>query len=321
MAPSSAKKHLIFLAPRAADPVVTALVARLSQPPPASHSSGGAWDAVTTTIVATRAPVALCCRPGAMHTSSLAGVPIEEVSGVYVGALPPRVPGLAPTAPVPPEKRLLVQQAADGRRDALCALLAYLAATGRPVLNPPVGGTLLQNKLEHLQQAAVCGLSVLPTVAGDEAAAEALLNAGPAIDKPIRAWTPTLPAQGPLPAGLMRQRRVFGTPVRVLLLDGAVLDAVRIEGTRTVDHRADPAFSAGQARYVPVEVPANILAPLRALLKALHLRFAGVDFLLDDDRWWFLEANAAPIWVEQAERTHRDVAGALVSALLGPPAL
>ena len=34
-------------------------------------------------------------------------------------------------------------------------------------------------------------------------------------------------------------------------------------------------------------------------------------------RWVFLELNAAPVWVEQADRAGVDVANALLDALLG----
>lgn len=312
MTNSARRKHLIFLSPRAADPVVQTLAARLNNGPPA----GGDWGPVTTTIVPTRAPLSLCCRPEAMGTSTLAGVPIDEVTGVYVGALPPRVPGLKPGAPDEADTRLRDQQRADGDRDALCALLAHVDAAGRTVLNTPVGGTLLQNKLEHLALAAGAGLVVPPTVYGDEQAAKALADAGPAVDKPARAWTATEVADGALRRGLMRQRRVDGSPVRVLVLDGAVLGAARVEGTSAVDHRRDPAFVSGEARYEPVTLPDDVLTPLRSLLGRVGYRFAGVDFLVGDDGWCFLEANAAPIWVEQAERTGVDVAGALLATLL-----
>ncbi len=310
----TARKHLLFLSPRAADPVVRTLVERLVQGPPAGRPEATAWGEVTTTIAATRGPIALCCQPHAMDRSTLAGVALDDVTGVYVGALPPRVPGLMPAPRAAHGQRLIAQQAADGARDMICAMLAHLARAGRSVLNPPRGGTLLQNKLEHLDRAAALGLQVPPTVVGDDKVAAEL--AGPAVDKPVRAWTPTVEAVGPLRAGLMRQRHIAGVPTRVLLLDGVVLTAAHIEGTTAIDHRTDPVFSRGDASWRATGLPADVEERLRALLLDIGLRFAGVDFIVNGDGWWFLEANASPVWVEQAERTGADVAGALLATLL-----
>jgi len=69
-------------------------------------------------------------------------------------------------------------------------------------------------------------------------------------------------------------------------------------------------------RFEPIEVPAEVAAPLVALHRDLGLAYGGADFILTpDDRWVFLETNPSGEW-DWIHHSGHDIAGALADALL-----
>jgi hypothetical protein len=199
------------------------------------------------------------------------------------------------------------------------------------------------HKPSQLAAAEAAGLSVPPTlISSAPAEARAFLEElgdGPVVQKPLRptetTWRPThllteadrarLDDLRLAPAIL--QAYVPGTDVRVTVA-GRHLFATAIDARRTSSpHDFRPVF--GQADVSPCELPAEVVAGVRALVGALGLRYAAIDFRRSDDgRHWFLEANPAGQWLFLEERTGqpitRGVAEALVEAAAeardGPPA-
>lgn len=195
------------------------------------------------------------------------------------------------------------------------------------------------HKPVQLAAAGAAGLSVPATlISSAPADARAFLEEQgdrPVIQKPLRpteaSWRPTRLLTGAdrlrlddlrlAPAIL--QAYVPGVDVRVTAA-GRRLFATAIDARRTSspeDFR--PAYA--QAAVEACELPPDVAAGVEALLEALGLRYAAIDFRrTDDGQYFFLEANPAGQWLFLEERTGqpitRAVAEALVEAAFTAPA-
>jgi len=118
-------------------------------------------------------------------------------------------------------------------------------------------------------------------------------------------------AQGPVTF----QERIVGDNVRVTVVDDAIVSAVRIP-SQTLDFRADDAYRRGATVYEAVDVPDEVAAGCRAMLRDVGLVISGIDFLVRDGTWFFLEANPAPIWLDVEQKTGASISGAIASFLL-----
>lgn len=104
--------------------------------------------------------------------------------------------------------------------------------------------------------------------------------------------------------------------VRLTVVDDQFF-AARIDAhslAARVDWRAD----YHSLDYTPVETPDIIRTRVSALLRALGLRFAAMDFVIDPDgAWWFLEANPNGQWAWIETETAMPIAAAIADALDG----
>lgn len=260
------------------------------------------------------------------------GVNLEEVTGAFVRAVPPRHPSFAfDDGPFSPEDARTAESEGGSLRDAVCAALERLWALGRPVLNPPVAGVYEQQKPWQLSIARRAGLAVPATVVTnvpDEARRfiAALADDGrECIAKPVRGpgfarlvepgdERVERVARGPV----VLQERVLGRNVRALLLDDALLGAAHITGIETVDYREDARYRAGEAGYETVSLDDETVRQCVSVQRGAGASFSGVDLIVPDDGPpVFLELNAAPAWLEMEERLGLAVTASLAARLEG----
>lgn len=270
-------------------------------------------------------------------SGALGHIPLDEIRGVYIKALPPRHPHFsrAHVSAFSLDEVRVAEAEGGALRDTLCAVLVELSARGVPVVNVPPRGVAEQQKPYQLAMARRAGLAVPRTLLScDPAEASTFVGSleeedARCIAKPVRGggFATLLATEDARMTSLVRapvilQRYVAGEELRAYLLDGELLGAARLTGTRTADHRADPSYRRGEAQYTRVPLPEDVAAALVSLLGALELRFAAVDLRVEAGTGvhWFLEANAAPAFVEFEARTGIPIANPLAS-VLGSPAL
>jgi len=198
-------------------------------------------------------------------------------------------------------------------------------------MNEPWADERASHKPAQLAAAEAAGLAVPPTLVScvpDDARAF-LLEMGdrPVIQKPLRpteaSWRPT---RFVTPADLDRlddlrlapailQAYVPGTDVRVTAVAGRLF-ATAIDARETgspQDFRPVYAQSRVSACRLPAEVERGVLA----LLAALGLSYAAIDFRrTDDGRYLFLESNPAGQWLFLEDRTGQPITRAVAEALV-----
>jgi glutathione synthase/RimK-type ligase-like ATP-grasp enzyme len=198
-------------------------------------------------------------------------------------------------------------------------------------MNEPWRDERAGHKPVQLAAAEEAGLLVPPTliscVPDDARAFLDELGDRPVIQKPLRPtegrWRPTrllTPADRErlddlrlAPAIL--QGYVAGTDIRVTAA-GDRLIATAIDASRT-DSPRDFRTAWSQAQVEPCELPAEVAAGVRALMTALGLRYAALDFRRDaDGRHFFLESNPAGQWLFLEDRTGQPITRAVAEALV-----
>jgi glutathione synthase/RimK-type ligase-like ATP-grasp enzyme len=182
-----------------------------------------------------------------------------------------------------------------------------------PYLNHPADMAVAGFKPYQLVLAGRCGLPVPETVIATVlAAATTFANRrdGAVVVKSMSRLVAGLVSEddrsGWQRAVHLTQQRITATGyVRLTVVDGSMFAA--LIKSPYLDWRRD----AQQCSYHPIETPVEISGPVRRLLAGLRLRFAVLDFAVDDDgRWWFLEftetptgngcgSNRAPIFLSQ----------------------
>ncbi len=269
------------------------------------------------------------------ETTVLGDVPLAGLTAAFVRAVPPRHPAFS----VPPSSEagythdeVRVAEAEGGAlRDAVCAALELMWSRGFCVLNPPVAGVYEQQKPLQLSVARRAGFRIPRTLVTNDPAAgarfvdEIYAAGGECVAKPVRggAYASLVRPGDERTSSLRRapvilQERAPGSDVRVLLLDNEVVAAVRLEGTKAVDFRADPAYQRGDARYATIDIDVETRRSLLSVQTGLGIPFAGADLRYDEEsgRYTFLEMNAAPAFLELEEKSGVDVTGVLVERLL-----
>ena len=198
-------------------------------------------------------------------------------------------------------------------------------------MNDPWADERASHKPAQLAAAEAAGLAVPPTLISSvpEEARGFLDEMGgrPVIQKPLRPietnWRPTrfvTPADRDrlddlrlAPAIL--QAYVPGTDIRVTAAGGRLF-ATAIDARQTgspQDFR--PVYE--QARVTACQLPAEVETGVRALLEALGLRYAALDFRrTDEGEHLFLESNPAGQWLFLEDRTGQPITQAVASALV-----
>ena len=249
------------------------------------------------------------------------GRSLARVGALIIRTAPPRAPGRRLDGPLDQEAWRTLQRACDVERDVLPGLSVALFEQGARVANPARGGAFVENKPEQLLVARRVGLRTPATrITRDRARAEDFMArcGGRLVVKPVRggayARRITRPERlhevvqsGPH----ILQEEIEGAHLRVVALDGAVLSAVAIEATGTLDFRRAPAFLDGSYRLTPHPLDPSLVGKLAALQRALTLPFCGIDLVAGPAGVVFLEANGAPAYLEQERKTGHAITAAL----------
>jgi glutathione synthase/RimK-type ligase-like ATP-grasp enzyme len=285
--------------------------------------------------VDSRSQVAFSFRPDRPSDSIINGVFAGDVISVHVRALPPRQQALMappPHQPLSGEEWIWGMRAGQGLRDPLCAFFSHWEEIGRKVLNPPWGGDMVENKAIQLHKAHAIGLDIPKTqITADTNMlrlwhSDLSKNGGKLIYKPVRGGdfarilNPPGDPSWKLSMPFIVQEQIVGENIRVILLEGRLLSAYRIDGLSAVDHRADPKYQKGDFDYVPVVIPEALLQQLVAFQQSVHLPFCGVDLIRSlapkhKGQWFFLEANGAPSYLESEDALGSRITQALAGAL------
>jgi hypothetical protein len=115
-------------------------------------------------------------------------------------------------------------------------------------------------------------------------------------------------------AHLTQQLITAAWHARLTVVDDAVF-AARIDSPH-LDWRTN----LDRCAYAVVDVPPDEVTNVRELMHRLRLRFAAIDFVVDDhDRWWFLEANPNGQWLWIEHATGLPIAAAVARALCTAP--
>jgi hypothetical protein len=110
------------------------------------------------------------------------------------------------------------------------------------------------------------------------------------------------------------QRLLPGEDVRVYVLDGEVIAAIRIV-SRALD------FRGNEERCLSIELPAAVRRQCVRAAEVIGLRFTGMDLKRDaSGSLRFLELNSSPMFLGFDARAGTDIAGCLASRLVSAPA-
>lgn len=196
-------------------------------------------------------------------------------------------------------------------------LLERLAARGR-VVNPPRTWDLHGLKPFECRAYARADLPAPRTRAATRVEDLAALGAsdGGWITKGLvggygytEAFDPEQPA--PVEGARLVQQRVSGENVRAYVAGGRVVGAGRLVSSDEHDSRR------GTRRVRRVDLPAPAERTALSAVALWGMEFAAVDLMLDDEgRWWLLECNSAPFFVEFERLTGVPVSGALADLLV-----
>lgn len=106
------------------------------------------------------------------------------------------------------------------------------------------------------------------------------------------------------------QEYIEGVDIRVYVV-GEKIFAGKIEA-QTIDFRED-----SDAQITPVELPQNIQADCLKTIKALKLRYSGVDIrLTPEGEYVFIEANPAPMFIHFERVTGYPISDTLMQELI-----
>ncbi|GLW08066.1 hypothetical protein Misp01_31960 [Microtetraspora sp. NBRC 13810] len=205
------------------------------------------------------------------------------------------------------------------------ALSAWLDHVPGTVVNRPGAGSDNGSKPLHEMNLHSLGFDVPESVtSSDRDRLRAFAAAGPTIVKAlsgVRAdsrlvgpadFDDFVPAQGPVHL----QRYVRGSDIRAHVCGPDVYAEEIVSAA--VDYRTAP---AGQARYEPCDLPAELADRLVDRTRRLGLAFAGWDLKVDADRrHWCLEVNPMPGYDWYDRRLDGAVSAALLGLLTGEAA-
>jgi hypothetical protein len=262
----------------------------------------------------------------ATRGASFAGVDGDRLDAEAIAAVWWRRP-----RPYVVDEGLSLNFAAYATAQVHAALSGIWGSLGAGWMNDPWLNERAGHKPAQLAAAEAAGLQVPPTLIScvpSDARAFMLEQGGrPVIQKPLRPdqanWRPTrFVTEGDLDrlddlrlAPAILQAYVPGTDIRVTAA-GDQLFATAIDARDTSspqDFR--PAYA--QARVSACELPAEVAAGVRALLQALGLRYAAIDFRrTDQGQHLFLEANPEGQWLFLEDRTGQSITRAVAEALV-----
>jgi hypothetical protein len=227
--------------------------------------------------------------PAPMSPVALDGITDEELAGVLA-----------------PERRAGLQHLVD--------------AVSFPVANRTSCGRSNAAKPTHMRRLAAAGFTVPEWIVTNDVdranlfvsswPSGAVVKAASGLRSRVRRWTNvTAAAFAAGTAPHVVQRYIPGSDVRVHVV-GDTYFATRVH-TDATDYR----FEGTGTRYEPCEPPAGVAALSVAHARDEGLLIAGLDFRVDDGRWWCLEMNPVPTFLPYEAGTGQAIGDALIDLL------
>lgn len=215
------------------------------------------------------------------------------------------------------------------RRERLGFVLSWLQAEalrGVPVVNALEHGGVMTLKPFQLWRAGQLGLRTPETLISNnpERVRRFVERVGEVVYKPSMGGGLCRPLAGGdlaqldliTSAPVTFQERVRGLAVRATVVGDEVVSCVGIPSS-ALDYRDDPAYRAGDLEYTGVDLPDVVAERCRRLMRDSGLMMSGVDFIRDDSgRFFFLEANSSPVFLDIERKTGAPISARLADLLL-----
>jgi ATP-grasp ribosomal peptide maturase len=222
------------------------------------------------------------------------------------------------------------REATEGVGGILRAALRRAVWVNRPERNRLVG------KPGQLAVAAACGLAVPDTlITNDPAAAREFVQERAAtVYKSLRGPVPiteSRPHPEALPTTsvgvdditdgvshaphLFQERIDADYAVRIVVVAGELF-ALRIDA-HTDAGRRDWRTDQRHLTYRRIPVPRQVSDSVRMLMTHYRLVYGALDFLVEHDRWWYLETNPNGQWA-WGPQSHQDAVADALAAVLAP---
>jgi hypothetical protein len=203
--------------------------------------------------------------------------------------------------------------------DAWMGMLASMKSSGLPMYNAPSAMQASRRKPAQLDLLRRAGCPVPRTLITNDPdrARRFISETGACIVKPVIGGALTRDAnaltdeelRALVIAPAIFQQRIFGDDLRVMVLDGEVISSVAIGvPSGTIDFRGDASYASGEISYTEAPLPLDIEQACARALKALDLRFAGIDIKRTAaGEHVMLEANSSPIYLDVEEKMHHPI--------------
>jgi len=206
------------------------------------------------------------------------------------------------------------------------AWLLSLGQRGIPVINPPEHAVGMQLKPVELLIAKQEGLLTPRTlISNDPARVRAFAQeVSEVVFKPALGGSLCRPLDQQMLARLEQikaspvtfQERITGIPVRVTVVDGQIVSAVKLL-SEYLDYRNDPSYQAGEITYQAVDLPLEVAQACLRTIQRYGLIFSGIDLMLTPNGdYVFLEANCSPLYLDIELRAEAPITAELCVALL-----
>lgn len=215
------------------------------------------------------------------------------------------------------------------RSDTLLSLLLTMENAGVTMFNPSSKSQLSRRKPYQISVLQGISCPMPDTLVSNDplAAAEFIKATGDCIIKPAAGGSLTLSANELLAKGKLSglreapaiiQQRIFGDDLRVIVVADQVVSTVAVGvPENSIDFRGEKQYQSGEVNYRAVELPAAIQEKCVDAVRALGLKYSGIDIkYTTDDQYYFLECNSSPIYLDVEYKMEHPITKYLCTALL-----
>ena len=240
---------------------------------------------------------------------------LDTVQGVLIRSLPPEVATAIPFIQSPSARLSFEEWFQHNclQRDRFYTIFGLVLAyerAGVPMFNPPGQSHIARRKPFQLEVMRRLGCPMPETlITNDPSLAKSFINeVGEAIVKPCGGGALTLATSDLSPEELelvriapaIFQQRIYGTDIRVMVLDDEVVSSVGVlVAAGTLDFRGDTDYQACKAKYCEIELPPMIRDMCIQFASDLGLRFVGIDLKhTPSGEFMFIECNSGPIYLD-----------------------
>ncbi|WP_164779440.1 ATP-grasp domain-containing protein [Paenibacillus kobensis] len=252
------------------------------------------------------------------------GVPIREVSSVFFRGVMSHNPDYFQ---LEDPQRFDVQVQFGGRAEAIRGWLRIMHERGAIVVNPPSQASKYY-QLYKLRTIGVTLPSTCITSSVGIARAFVVRIGGQAVCKPLpggsfcrrvdESFWSSLRDADTFGEPVIFQEEIAGKDVRVNMLEGQVLSAHIIVTSHEdiLDYRTDPNYLDGAITYRQVCLPDEVTDMCDRAMKALGLRFSGIDLrLTPEGRFVLIECNSMPAYLDIERKTESPITDGIIEYL------